>query len=160
MTTTSVPNTAATVPAATVTAPDQVISTSCNLVVALGLLENYLNSTYNLQAADTELQAAISNQETTIVQSFEQWENTGGGALNTLQNLDPKDKNYASDVSKYSAEYGEQSAENQELTKVMDGNNTTAQNTLNQNSQGQQGIVTTMQSINSVPGNLKNLIQG
>ncbi len=160
MTTSNVPSTAVTVPMQTVSAPDQVISTSCNLVVALGLLENYLNSTYDLQAADTELQASISNQETTLVQKFEQWENSGDGALNQLNHLNTGDKDYASNVSKLSADYGEQSAENQELTKVMDGNNTTAQNTLNQNSQGQQGVVTTMQSINSVPGNLKNLIQG
>lgn len=165
MTTSNVSNTAATVPAATVTAPDQVISTSCNLVVALGFLEKYLNSTYDLQAADTELQAAISNQETSIVQKFEQTENGSGGTLYQLEHLtpdnDPNGKDdYASDVSKLTSQYGAESAENQQLTKVMDGNNTTAQNTLNQNSQGQQGVVTTMQSINSVPGNLKNLIQG
>lgn len=142
------------------------VSTSCNMGTALQELESYLQSTYDLQAADTQLQAAISNEETLVVQQFEETENAPGGALYELEHASPTlpdgkpNPNYSTQVSQYAGQFGADQAANQALTKVMDANNSTAQNTLSQNSQGQQGIISAMQAILSVPGNLKNLIQG
>lgn len=140
--------------------PGHVISTSSNVIMALSLLESYINSTYALQAADTELEAAISNQETEIVNAFEKAQNSQGGYLYELEHLNTKSKNYSAKVSQLSSEYAAASAENQAKTKVMDGNSSVAQNTLNQNAQGQQGIIQTMSSINSVGANLTRIVQG
>jgi hypothetical protein len=140
--------------------PGHVISVSCNVIMALSLLEEYMNSTYSLQAADTQLEAAISNQETALVNSFETQQNSPGGYLYMLEHCNPADPNYSTEVSQFSGEYSAANAQNQARTKVMDGNNSVAQNTLSQNSQGQQGITTTMSSINSVAGNLVLIVQG
>ncbi len=137
------------------------ISVSSNVTAALMSMVNYLQSTYNLQAADTQLQAAISNQETTVVEQFEAQENSSSGNLYLLEHLDPTtDKNYTSDVSNYSTRFGADQAANQALTKGMDANNTTAQNTLSSNSQGQQGVITTMQSLLGIGSNLVAALRG
>ncbi len=140
--------------------PGKVISTSSNVIMALALLEGYINSTYALQAEDTKLEATISNQETAIVNAFETAQNSPGGDIYQLEHLNPKDKHYSSYVSKLSMEYSAANGANQARTKVMDGNNSVAQNTLNQNAQGQQGIIQTMGSINSVGANLTRIVQG
>lgn len=137
------------------------ISVSSNVAAALMSMVNYLQSTYNLQAADTQLQAEISNEETTIVQQFEAQENAPGGNLYELEHLDSTtDKNYSGDVSNYSTRFGADQAANQALTKGMDANNTTAQNTMNSNSQGQQGVITTMQSLLAIGSNLVAALRG
>ncbi len=145
--------------------PGHVISVSPNVIMALSLLEGYLQSTYDLQAADTKLEADISSQEAALVQKFENDMNsptTPTDQTTTYSNWlyllsQASDQNT---ISKYAQMYAACNAANQAATKEMDGNNTTAQNTLNQNSQGQQGVVQAMSSINGITANLTRLIQG
>jgi hypothetical protein len=145
--------------------PGKIISASCNITSAVDSIVDYLDSTYNLQAADTQLTAVISNEEAQVVSQFEQEQNSATGPNNYIYQLEqleimPPIIDNSSKISELTTLYTEASAENQAEVKVMDGNNSTAQNTLNQNSQGQQGLIQTLGSINSVASNLVRILQG
>ncbi len=145
--------------------PGHVVSTSCNTLAALFMITDYLNSTYDLQAADTKLEESVTNSEAQMVQAFEAsltapYSSIGTNYLYLIDHLDPTDPLYTEDSQTLTSEYSNANASNQSLVKVMDGNNSTAQNTLSQNAQGQQGLMQTMSSINSIGSNLARLIQG
>lgn len=154
--------------------PGVKVSMSCNVLMALSLMVGYLNSTYGLQRADTMLQAAISNQEVACVQQFQKdmseagknndpW--STGGILWRIEHLTPdndpngKDR-YSSDMSNLQTQYSAANSQNQSLVKVFDANNSTAQAIQNQNAQQQPGVVTTLQSMNSIGTNLVRILQG
>lgn len=142
------------------------LSTTGNIEAAMFMVINYLNSTYSLQAADTVLEQKITTQEAQLVQAFQQGLISGpNNYITQIENLTPANDpngsdNYGTDMQKLIQEYTNANAQNQSLVKVMDGNNSTAQNTLSQNSQGQQGDIQTLSSINGVSANLSRLIQG
>ena len=146
-----------------------VISTTGNIDAAMSMIVAYLDSTYDLQAADTVLEEGITNAEAQEVTNFENSLNaTSPGPYNPgatnyiyqLEHLNSSDSNYQEEEGTLATLYSNANAQNQAVVKVMDGNNSTAQNVLNQNSQGQQGLMQTMSSINGVAGNLTRLIQG
>src|SRR3990167_1116667 len=129
--------------------PGHVISVSCNVLIALSLMMQYLNSTYLLQTADTKLEAAITNQETQIVQDFDNSMNKPGGYLYEMEHLtpqnDPNGKDaYSADMQALTTEYSAANAQNQSQVKGMDANNSITQNILSQNSQAQPGTVQAM----------------
>jgi hypothetical protein len=136
--------------------PGQIISASSNIQSAMAMIVDYLDSTYALQAADTLLEQGITNEEAKAVQDFEAKMNSATGPGNYIYQL----KQPGADVSRITSEYQDANMQNQALTKVMDGNNSTAQNTLSQNSQGQQGLMQTMSAINQQQANLARDIQG
>ena len=159
---------AVSIPAALISQGDSegtMISVSCNTIMALTLLEGYMNSTYSLQAADTQLEATISNEEATLVQQFQtdmSSSSAPSNASDTYSNwlYQLSQTSDSGQMGKLAQLYAACNAENQAETKVMDGDNSTAQNTMNQNAQGQQGVIQTMQSVNGISGNLTRLIQG
>ncbi len=140
------------------------ISTTTNTVQALTRAIGYTGSRDSIQAALARMQAAISELSTQIVEQFQKKQNSKGGALYEMQKLKPNPKdpndNYSTEISKLTSRFGSEQAANQQLTKVMDANNSIAQNALNQNAQGQQGDMTLMQSILAVAGNLVSLLRG
>lgn len=151
--------------------PGNIVSASGNVEAALFLVIDYLQSTYNLQAADTQLEESITNAEAQEVTQFQnglnahstkpgQYDPNATNYIYQLEHLNPNDKNYDTEVSTLTTLYTNANAQNQAIVKVMDGNNSTAQNTLSQNAQGQQGLMQTMGSINSIANNLTRLIQG
>ena len=154
--------------------PGHVVSVSCNVLMALSLMADYLNSTYNLQMADTALEAAITNQETQLVQQFEQQMIAAGnpaspygtgGLLWQIEHLTadncPGGKDYFTTyMQTLTTEYSAANAQNQADVKTMDSNNSTAQNILNQNSQSQPGIIQAMQALNTNGANLVRILQG
>lgn len=146
--------------------PGHVISVSCNVLIALSLMEQYLNSTYALQTADTKLEAAITNQETQIVQDFDNDMNkSGSGLLWQMEHLtpqnDPNGKDaYSADMQALTTEYSAANASNQAQVKAMDANNSITQNILSQNSQAQPGTVQAMQALVGNGSNLVRILQG
>jgi hypothetical protein len=144
-------------------------------MVAISLMVKYLNSTYGLQVADTKMEAAITTAEANLVEEFEK-SLTQSGSYNTkgdpynptaknfiwqLEHLTPEnDPNYKTDVSTLTSLLGAAQSKNQANVKIMDGNNSTAQNVLSQNAQGQQGVIASMSSINGIEGNLARILQG
>ena len=136
--------------------PGQIVSASSNIQAAMAMIVDYLDSTYSLQAADTLLEQGITNEEAKTVQDFEAKMNSATGPDNYIYQL----KQPGADVSRLTSQYQDANMQNQALTKVMDGNNSTAQNTLSQNSQGQQGLMQTMSAINQQQANLARNIQG
>ncbi len=145
--------------------PGHVVSTSCNTLTALFMITDYLNSTYDLQAADTKLEESVTNSEAQMVQAFQaslsaSTSPDGTNYLYQLEHLDPTSGDYTPKSQTLTTEYSNANAQNQSLVKIMDGNNSTAQNTLSQNAQGLQGLMQTMSSINSIGSNLARLIQG
>jgi len=143
------------------------INTSCNPLIALALMVDYLNSTYDLQAADTELESSITNAEAELVQKFEAGLQQAGSFnpkahnyLYELEHLDPTSKTYSSDVQVLTQLLSAAQSKNQAQVKVMDGNNSTAQNVLSQNAQNQPGIVQAMSAINGIAGNLSRILAG
>lgn len=154
------------------------VDASCNPALALGLMVEYLNSTYKLQAKDTALEVAITNAETKKVQEFEDGLTQKGGdykhgtnyiyLLEHLEEIMTKDnkgkKPSSTDLnnaeSRITQLLGAAQSKNQAAVKIMDGNNSTAQNTLSQNAQGQQGIIQAMSAINGIGGNLARILQG
>ena len=156
--------------------PGHIINSSANIQAAMFMIVNYLQSTYQLQAADTLLEQGITNAEAAQVQAFETslTATSGNTAYNpnatnyiwqlehlptTDANGNP-DPNYQTDMGALTQLYTNANMQNQSITKVMDGNNSTAQNTLSQNSQGQQGLMQTMSAINQQQANLARDIQG
>ena len=139
--------------------PGHIVSASCNIQSAMAEIVDYLDSTYDLQAADTKLEASITNAEAQEVQAFEAKMNSPTGPDNYIFQLEQKSTD-STRISQLSQLYSDANMQNQALTKVMDGNNSTAQNTLSQNSQGQQGLMQTMSSINQQQANLARDIQG
>ena len=145
--------------------PGHVISVSCNVLIALSLMMQYLNSTYLLQTADTKLEAAITNQETQIVQDFDNSMNKPGGYLYEMEHLtpqnDPNGKDaYSADMQALTTEYSAANAQNQSQVKAMDANNSITQNILSQNSQAQPGTVQAMQALVGNGSNLVRILQG
>jgi hypothetical protein len=144
---------------------------SGNIQTAMALIVSYLNSTYHLQAADTKLEATITNAEAELVNSFQTqmmkpgdsndpYNTNKNNYLWQMENLSSKDDNYQEHCSILTNLYTNASMQNQALTKTMDANNSTAQNTLSQNSQGQSGLMQTMSAINQQQANLARDIQG
>ena len=145
----------------------ETISTSSNPLAALACMVTYLNSTYDLQAADTELESSITNAEAELVQQFEKglqmagpYDPTAKNYLYQLEHLDPKNKDYSTDVQILTQELSAAQSKNQAQVKVMDGNNSTAHNVLSQNAQNQPGIVQAMSAINGIAGNLSRILAG
>jgi len=140
--------------------PGKVISVSCNVLMALSLIEGYLSSTYQLQTADTKLQAAISLAEAALTEKFQKDQENPGGTLYELQHLDSKDPDYAQKAQMYETEYSGANSIQQGKIKTMDSNNSVAGNILNQNSQTQTGVIQAMASINGIGANLVRIVQG
>lgn len=143
------------------------INTESNPLVALACMVSYLNSTYDLQAADTELESSITNAEADLVQQFEAnlqapgpYNPKADNYLYQLEHLDPKSKTYSTDAQTLTQLLSAAQAKNQAQVKVMDGNNSTAQNVLSQNAQNQPGIVQAMSAINGIAGNLARILAG
>lgn len=131
--------------------PGHLINPSCNVQTAMFMVIDYLNSTYGLQAADTKLQEEISAAESAEVSAYEAREENG--VLKKMQG----DK--GDDLSKDISQYNAAAAENAALVKQMDANNSTAQNTLSQNSQGQTGLMSGLQAFIGLESNLTQALR-
>ncbi|CAM0117517.1 hypothetical protein [Rhabdochlamydiaceae symbiont of Dictyostelium giganteum] len=152
----------------------KIVSATGDLYEGMKSISNYVDSTYILQQSDTQLESYISNQETTISQNFQQQLTAPGDSTSVYQ---PTDTNYLwqmqtlsatpnmnstiqSQLTTLSSLYSQANAQNGAVIKTLDGQNSSAQNILSQNSQAQQTVTQTMGFINGVLGNLSHLIQG
>lgn len=145
-----------------------------SLLAALDAMISYTNSQFSLQASDTRLEEMISNNEAQVVQQQES-ALTAAGDSNLPLNLsgtnfiwqmehltkdndkatkDNPHPDYSTDMTKLSNAYNAANMQNQSIIKIMDGNNSTAQNTLNAIAQAQPQTIQAMSSLTQVEANL------
>lgn len=170
-------------PASVSPAEGKLVNVSCNTFLAMSMMVEYLKSTYDLQAQDTKMEAAITNAEAEEVTQFQNALNDGfnknpfakngmpgyGNFIYLLEHFEelmkkwgykPGDAEYSAQQTVLTNLLSAAQSKNQAEVKVMDGNNSTAQNVLSQNAQNQPGILQAMSSISGIEGNLARILQG